>query len=101
MAKRIVFILLAVCCLSLELAAQNFTKELKQQRANIEAAYKKKRLTEKEYNKLLAEQDVIKYAIEKYNSDGYFSPEEKNRIASKLQRATNRLRRYQNNNERY
>lgn len=101
MIKQFVLLLVLMYGLSLNTNAQNFPKEMKQQRANIEAAYKKKRITEKEYNKLLQEQDIIKETYDKYNSDDYLSPEEKNRIASKLQRAAKRIRRYQNNNERY
>ncbi|MFT3749556.1 MAG: hypothetical protein QM768_14615 [Agriterribacter sp.] len=101
MIKQFIFILLFTGSAISAAQAQNFPKQMKEQRANIESVYKKKRITEKEYYKLLQEQDIIKDAYNKYNSDGYLSPEEKNRIASKLQRAAKRLKRYQNNTERY
>lgn len=101
MVKLLILALLFTVLNTHALNAQDFPKEMKQQRANIESIFKKKRITLKEYNKLLQEQEVIKYTYEKYNSDGYLSPEEKNRIASKIQRAAKRLRRYQNNAERY
>ncbi|MCC6288855.1 MAG: hypothetical protein IT249_13315 [Chitinophagaceae bacterium] len=101
MIKQCIFILLLTGGIISGVQAQNFPKQIKEQRANIESIYKKKRITEKEYYKLLQEQDIIKEAYDKYNSDGYLSPEEKNRIASKLQRAAKRLRRYQSNAERY
>lgn len=101
MSKQLILILLLTAGIAVSALAQNFPKEMKQQRAHIEAIYKKKRITDKEYNKLLEEQHIIKYTYEKYNRDGYLSPDEKNRIASKLQRAAKRLKRYQSNGERY
>ena len=101
MLKQVLFMLFMICGIANGIYAQNFPKDMKQQRTNIETAYKKKRITDMEYNKLIAEQDVIKNTYDKYNNDGYLSPEEKNRIASKLQRAARRLKRYQNNAERY
>lgn len=97
------FMLLSVLALftGLPSFAQNFNKELKQQRSDIESVYRKKKITGKEYNKLIEEQKIIQNTLEKYNSDGYLSPEEKNRIASKLNRAARRLKRYQHNSERY
>ncbi|ANH82654.1 hypothetical protein A8C56_18235 [Niabella ginsenosidivorans] len=74
---------------------------MRNQKANIQAAYRKGRLTEKEYYKLMEEQESIRYAIGKYNLDGYLSCDEKNKIAAKQQRAANRLRKYQVNGERY
>lgn len=99
--KQLTLIPLLTAGIALGAYAQNFPKQMKQQRADIESVYKKKRITGKEYNKLIEEQNTIKYTYEKYNSDGYLSPEEKNRIASKLQRAAKRLKRYQHNAERY
>lgn len=101
MIKQIILTAVLTGLITTGIVAQNFNKEMKQQQSNIEAAYRKKKITEKEYSKLKEEQDVIKFALEKYNSDGTLTPAEKNRIASKLQRAANRLRRYQTNNERY
>lgn len=96
------FVLLIFCIvISNSVFAQNFEKTAAQQKAAIRSAYKKKRLTQREYEKLLEEQDIIKDAIAKYKSDGYFSSDEKNKIASKQQRAANRLKKYQKNRERY
>lgn len=83
------------------LYAQNFKKQQKQQRAAIEAAYKKKRVTQKEYYKLIAEQESITNAIEKAEADGYMDAREKNSIYSKIQRAEKRLRKYRTNREVY
>ncbi|GAB3428928.1 hypothetical protein [Niabella aquatica] len=83
------------------LCAQNFKKQQKQQRAAIEAAYKKKRVTQREYYKLIAEQESIAHAIEKAEADGYMDPREKNSIYGKIQRAEKRLRKYRTNREVY
>jgi hypothetical protein len=100
-------ILLAIAMgLSFSLFAVNkndksFEKQQKELEKDIKAAYKKKQLTELEYNKLLKEQDVIAYTIEKYKMDGILTPKEKNNINSKLLRAKKRLVKYKRNNEVY
>lgn len=100
-------ILLAITMsLSLSLLAVNkndksFEKQQKELEKDIKSAYKKKQITELEYNKLLKEQDVIVYTIEKYKMDGIFTPKEKNSINSKLLRAKKRLAKYKRNNEVY
>lgn len=100
-------ILLAITMsLSLSLLAANkndktFEKQQKQLESDIKSAYKKKQITELEYNKLLKEQDLIVYTIEKYKMDGILTPKEKNNINSKLLRAKNRLAKYKRNNEVY
>lgn len=100
-------ILLAVTMsLSLSLLAytkndKSFEKQQKQLAGDIKSAYKKKQITELEYNKLLKEQDVIVYTIEKYKMDGILTPKEKNNISSKLLRAKKRLAKYKRNNEVY
>lgn len=83
------------------LYAQNFKKQQKQQRAAIEAAYRKRRVTQREYYKLIAEQESIAIAIEKAEADGYMDPKEKNSIYGKIQRAEKRLRKYKTNREVY
>lgn len=80
---------------------QDFEKRQKAQKAAIEAAYKKKQVTEKEYYKLLNEQDIIKRAIDNAKADDIMTPQEKNAIHAKLERAERRLRRYKNNREVY
>jgi hypothetical protein len=74
---------------------------VRQQKASINSIYKKKRIAQREYYKLMDEQHVIGNTIKKYKRDGYFSPEEKNKIAAKQRRAADRIRRYQRNRERY
>lgn len=101
MFRKITPLILVALCWSVVGYSQNFSKTMAQQKATIKAAYKKKRLTHKEYNKLMDEQQVIYNTIEKYKDDGYLSSDEKNKIASKQQRAANRIRKYQTNNERY
>lgn len=97
-----VFFMAAFCIgLTVPGHAQNFYKVQRQQKANIQAAYRKGRLTEKEYYKLMEEQETIRYTIEKYQLDRYLSYDEKNKIAAKQERAANRLRKYQVNRERY
>ncbi len=78
-----------------------FAGEQKKQESLIRNAYKNKKISEKEYHKLLQEQEAIKEAIKKANIDGKFTPEEKNRINGKLQRAKKRLVRYKYNSEIY
>ncbi|WP_162817853.1 hypothetical protein U0035_20620 [Niabella yanshanensis] len=101
MFRKITSLVVVMLCLSIIGHSQSFSKTMAQQKATIKAAYKKKKLTHKEYNKLMDEQQIIQNAIEKYKGDGYLSSDEKNKIAAKQQRATNRIRKYQNNNERY
>ncbi len=101
MFRKITPLIVFVLCLSVAGYSQNFGKTLSRQKATIKTAYKKRKITHKEYVKLMDEQQVIYNIIEKYNGDGYLSIDEKNKIAAKLQRAANRIRKYQTNNERY
>lgn len=75
-------------------------RQKKQERA-IETAYKKKKVTELEYNKLMREQEIIKEAIKEYEADDDFSAKEKNAVYGKLQRAEKRLKKYKTNSEVY
>ncbi len=81
--------------------AQNFEKRHKSQKAAIETAYKKKLVTEKEYYKLLNEQDIIKRTIETAKADDVLTPKEKNNIHAKQERAGRRIKRYKTNREVY
>lgn len=101
--KRILFLLMLplMLCVTNDVHAQNFKGRQKEQIKVIKAAYKAKKVTENEYNKLMDEQQVIKRTIEKYESDGYLDSHEKNVIADKQDRAKDRLRRYKTNSERY
>lgn len=92
----IVFVLLA-----LSAGAQNFNAMQQGQERIIKAAYKKKKVTELEYEKLMREQEIIKQTIYKYEADKVLDAHEKNVIQDKLDRAEKRLKRYKTNSERY
>ncbi|MCE7064886.1 hypothetical protein [Dyadobacter sp. CY326] len=83
------------------LQAQNFKSELKQLHSQIRSAYKSKKLTDLEYSKLQREEDVIQATIEKANADDILTPDEKNKIHSKIVRAKKRLAKYKTNREIY
>ncbi|WP_159467368.1 hypothetical protein [Dyadobacter sp. 3J3] len=84
-----------------EIQAQNFTGQQKALISSINGAYKSKKITSKEYAKLLEEQEIIKNTILKAQADGFMAPDEKNRIHSKLTRARKRLAKYKTNREIY
>lgn len=96
------YFLLAVICVLFSIPgySQSFTRRMNQQKAAISAAYKKGRITQREYGKLMDEQQGIAVMIKKYSADGYLSSAEKSRIAARQQRATQRLKRYRANRER-
>lgn len=81
--------------------AQHYIKVQRAQQQTIKRAYNSGRVTGKEYDKLMNEQDVIKRTIDKAHADGVVTAKEKNAIAGKQDRAARRLRRYRTNNERY
>lgn len=81
--------------------AQNFPGQQKTLQSTINSAYKSKKITEKEYAKLIEEQEIIKATILKAQADGVLTPDEKNRIHSKLTRARKRLAKYKTNREIY
>lgn len=81
--------------------AQNFSGQQKTLQATINSAYKSKKITLKEHAKLLEEQEIIKTTILKAQADGVLTPDEKNRIHSKLTRARKRLAKYKTNREIY
>ena len=83
------------------LYAQNFKSDLKKLSAEIETAYKSKKLTSVEYSKLKREQDIIQLAIDKTNADDVMTPDEKNKIHSKIIRSKKRLAKYKTNREIY
>lgn len=83
------------------LYAQNFKSDLKKLSAEIETAYKSKKLTSVEYSKLKREQDIIQLAIDKANADDVMTPDEKNKIHSKIIRSKKRLAKYKTNREIY
>lgn len=73
----------------------------KKQERTIERAFKKGDITRREYQKLMGEQKTIKRYIDLADMDNYWSSAELNRINGKLQRAQERLKRYENNSEVY
>ena len=81
--------------------AQNFKSKQKSQEKTIKSAYKSGKITEREYYKLLDEQELIKEAIAKFEADDIWTPHEKNTMHDKLVRAEKRLRRYRTNGEVY
>lgn len=81
--------------------AQNFKAKQKSQERTIKVAYKQGKITEREYLKLIDEQEKIKEAIFKYAKDDIWTPHEKNVVHDKLVRAEKRLRRYKTNGEVY
>jgi hypothetical protein len=99
--KSIILTLLLCAGCVFNAFSQNFKAELKKLDGQINAAYKSKKLTEVEYGKLKREQDIIKLAIEKAMADDYMSPDEKNKIHSKIIRSKKRLAKYKTNREVY
>ena len=81
--------------------AQNFKADLKKLDAQIESDYKNKKLTELEYTKMKREQEIIQAAIEKAQADDIVTPDEKNKIHSKIVRSKKRLAKYKTNREIY
>ncbi|MBZ4188353.1 hypothetical protein [Niabella beijingensis] len=95
------FLLLSLLCMAGWLQAQDLERQQQKQAVSIESAFKKKRITEREYYKLQEEQETIVKAIERAKADDYMSAREKNEIYGKLQRAEKRLRKYKTNKEQY
>lgn len=81
--------------------AKDFKKQQQSQVRVIKSAYKKGRITEREYDKLMREQYIIEETIDKYYTDDVLTPAEKNRLYDKLERAEKRLKRYKRNGEVY
>lgn len=101
--KKLYFILTLFIGLGVSFSAnaQNFKAKQKSQERTIKAAYKSGKITEREYYKLMDEQEAIKEAIVKYSIDEVWTPHEKNVVHDKLVRAEKRLRRYKTNGEVY
>jgi cell division protein FtsL len=95
----ITLVLLISCCTNA--FSQNFKSDLRKLDAQVETAYKSKKLSENEYRKLKNEQEIIKLAIGKAAADDYMSPDEKNKIHSKIIRSKKRLAKYKTNREIY
>jgi len=101
--KKVLFILTLFVGLafSINVNAQNFKSKQRSQERIIKVTYKRGKVTEREYYKLMDEQDAIKKAIAKYEADDVWTPHEKNVIHDKLVRAEKRLRKYKTNVEVY
>lgn len=78
--KRKIFMLMLIAT-SITLSATAQEKDLiarqKKQEKVIEQAYKKKKISELEYNKLMHEQEVIKQTIEKFAADDVWTAKKK------------------------
>lgn len=81
--------------------SQNFKAELRKLNGQIESAYKSRKLTANEYAKLKKERNAIELAIDKALADDILTPDEKNRIHSKIVRSRKRLSKYKTNREIY
>src|SRR5690606_17412295 len=81
--------------------SQNFKADLRKLNGQIEAAYKSHKLTANEYAKLKKERNVIELSIDKALADDILTPDEKNKIHSKIVRSRKRLAKYKTNREIY
>lgn len=98
---RVVMLMLSFGSMSLIASAQNFKKDQQKQERIIKAAYKQKKITTVEYEKLMKEQYSIKQTIEKYEKDGVMTSKEKNNLNRDLKNAEERLGKYKTNAEQY
>lgn len=103
MTARILLVILLLSAFSIAASAQekDFKDKQRKQEKVIEQAYKKKKITELEYNKLMREQELIKETMEKFEADDVWTSKEKNAMHSKLERSEKRLTKYKTNNEIY
>lgn len=98
---RVVILMLSFVSMSIAVSAQNFKKDQQKQERIIKAAYKQKKITTLEYEKLMKEQYSIKQTIEKYEKDGIMTSKEKNSLNKDLKNAEERLGKYKTNAEQY
>jgi len=104
MRNKIIFIVICIFCLVQwkgYAQEKDFKEKQRKQEKVIEQAYKKKKITELEYNKLMREQELIKETMEKFEADDVWTSKEKNAMHSKLERAEKRMSKYKTNNEIY
>ncbi|MBL7765298.1 MAG: hypothetical protein JNJ58_04350 [Chitinophagaceae bacterium] len=100
--KKIIYALLLFISFSAFAGGdRDLIRQQEKQEKIIRAAYKRHKVTEQEYRKLMAEQKTIKRYMDLADADHVWSPAEKNRIKGKLDRAEHRLVRYKNNSEVY
>jgi len=79
--------------------AQDFKSDLKKLDAQIEVAYKEKKITETELTSLKKEKEVIEAAAEKADADKVVTQDEKNKIYSKIIRFRKKLAKYKTDSE--
>lgn len=101
MYRKAFALMLLATMTGLQAGAQDFKGKLKSQEKTIKAALKSKKITEREYEKLMLDHQTIKNTLEKYELDGLLTSKEKNIIHDKLVRAENKLARYKTNGEVY
>lgn len=98
---KLVFASLLTLLLTSHAYSQNFKADLRKLSGQIESAYKSRKLTAVEYGKLKKEQDMIRLTIDKAMADDILTPDEKNKIHSKIVRSRKRLAKYKTNREIY
>lgn len=98
---KLLFASLIILFINHSTYAQNFRAELRKLNGQIEAAYKSRKLTANEYAKLKKERSMIEIAIDKALADDILTPDEKNKIHSKIVRSRKRLAKYKTNREIY
>lgn len=101
MCRKVLVLLTFAVGIGWQAGAQNFKSKIKAQEKTIKSAYKSKKVTDREYEKLMQENKVISQTLEKYELDGELTAKEKNIIHDKLVRADKRLARYKTNGEVY
>ncbi|WP_276132701.1 hypothetical protein [Polluticoccus soli] len=101
MYRKVYTLLVFAAAVTMQANAQDFKGKLKSQEKTIKAALKSKKITDREYEKLMMEQQTIKNTLEKYELDGVLTSKEKNAIHDKLVRSDKRLARYKTNGEVY
>lgn len=100
-AMKLLFTSLITILITHGARSQNFKTELRKLNSQIEAAYKSRKLTANEYAKLKKERQAIELTIDKALADDILTPDEKNRIHSKIVRSRKRLSKYKTNRDIY
>ncbi len=98
---KLFFASLVILLIAHRAHAQNFKAELRKLNGQIEGAYKSRKLTANEYAKLKKERNAIELTIDKALADDILTPDEKNKIHSKIVRSRKRLSKYKTNREIY
>ncbi|MCF0069358.1 hypothetical protein LZD49_02680 [Dyadobacter sp. CY261] len=98
---KLVFGSLFILLLTQTAYSQNFKADLRKLNGQVEAAYKSRKLTAMEYGKLKKERSAIQLTIDKALADDVLTPDEKNKIHSKIVRSRKRLAKYKTNREIY